>query len=241
MATALPIIEVVYDPSLQQRAVQVEPVHLKRLLDALETGAMFPAIIIDKASRRIVDGIHRYHAIKKYAEKYPEKFNGEVTILCEEREFFSDDEMFKFVLAANSAHGMPWAPIDKQRITLEAQRRGISLPEVSELIRMPLPQLEKVSATAIVRPATDGELRKEPLKNTLPKTVREAWAGKVLTTEQQDVNNKFGGMRLNYYIENLTLYLKADCWKLTDEPDRQRFRELQQLLTNAMQDELAVR
>jgi ParB-like nuclease family protein len=241
-ATALPINEVIYDPDIQQRANKVDPIHLRRLVDALETGAMFPPIVIDKASRRIVDGIHRYHAVKKYAEEHPEIFNVAVTILCEEKVFADDNEMFKYVLEANSKHGMPWAPIDKQRIALEAERRGISLTQVSELIRTPLAILQKVSATAIIRPGPVGEPpRKEPLKNTLPKAVREAWAGKELNPAQAELNRRMGGMRINYFTDLLILYLEADCWADTPPEGKVRLRELHRLLSEVIQNELVVR
>ena len=121
----IPIKDLKYDSDLQPRKNKIDYTHLRRMTDALESGVVFPAIIVDRATRKIVDGIHRYHAVKKiHGEESP--------INCKLVKFAEEKDMFLFAVEENSKNGLPWYPNDRAHIAIEAERRGIPLNQLSK-------------------------------------------------------------------------------------------------------------
>ena len=51
-----------------------------------------------------------------------------------------------------------------------------------------------------------------------------------MTPEQDELNQKWGGMAFSYYVDNIIRWFKADMLRYTNEENMVRLRELQRLL-----------
>ena len=70
MTMQINISEVVWDPSIYPRGNGWNPSTIKRYADVLKAGGVFPAIILEEGTNRLLDGKHRLEANKMYAVMY---------------------------------------------------------------------------------------------------------------------------------------------------------------------------
>lgn len=68
----VPLSQVEYDVSVYPRS-SYKTSTIKEYVDALRSGAVFPAVILEEGTNRILDGVHRFKAFKAYLEEYREK------------------------------------------------------------------------------------------------------------------------------------------------------------------------
>jgi len=89
-------------PGFFLRKSGTDPAHVQLLADAASSGEL-PAILVQKSSLRIVDGMHRIAAAKLRGE---ESINARF-VDC------SDDEAFLLAVKSNTLHGLPLSRADR--------------------------------------------------------------------------------------------------------------------------------
>jgi hypothetical protein len=129
------IKEMVFDKSLYPRN-SPNFAHIGTLINALQSGQGLPPIIVEKGTRRIIDGVHRWNAYRKL---YGEDYDAPV----EERTYVDDNEAWEDAVRLNAEHGLTYTEYDRTRILVEAEKRGITKEVVANLIHVPLDKVEK--------------------------------------------------------------------------------------------------
>jgi ParB-like nuclease domain len=173
--------------------------HLNDMTNAILAGAVLPPVIVNQAIKEIVDGAHRYHAYKKlYGEDYD--------LDCDLRDFA--DEKAAFELAVTSVdHGLPFTAYDRRRILIEAEKLGIAIERVADMLKMPVETAVKMIATgsAIVRIGSGQNVveQKVPLRTSMKRL-----AGQRLTKAQQNANSR-AGMQAENLADHLLRLLDA--------------------------------
>ena len=114
----LKIEEIAWDPSIYPRANAWSTALIAEYADAIEAGAEFPAVVVEKETRRLLDGKHRLEAHKKCGRaEIPAR---EVTI--------PDGQSAKYFAATLSAtHGLRLSNRDVKTLAEEDFERDPSL------------------------------------------------------------------------------------------------------------------
>lgn len=210
--------ELVLDFDLYPRN-NVDSHNVRNLVDALASGAELPPVIIDRKSKRVVDGFHRVRAtLQHFGEE-----EAEIEVI--EKTYKDDAAIFLDAMKYNAQHGAKLDPCDRTHCVIVAERLQIPLDAVAGALHMPV---EKLGRLRTDRTATAGGLT-IPLK----RTVRH-FAGKKLTKRQSEANDKLSGMNQVFYANQLIELLEAGMLDLTDESLIERLRHLHELLSGVV-------
>jgi hypothetical protein len=187
--------------------------------NAALAGETFPEIIADRASKRIVSGLHRKTL---YEQLYGADYETEIDL----RDFADENEMFLVAVAENAAHGMGYSTYDRRKILVEAERRGIAKDVIASAIKMPVTQAEKrlVDGSAFVKTAAGG--RERVALHTSMKPLH----GQDLTQSQEDANSR-SGMKTEYHVESLILLLRSNVLQWGSKKSKAAILSLHEELT----------
>lgn len=210
--------ELVLDFDLYPRN-NVDTHNVRNLVDALTAGAELPPAIIDKKSRRVVDGFHR---VRAYLRKYGD--SAEITVV--EKSYADDAAMFLDAMRYNASHGAKLDPCDRTHCVLIAERLSIPLDAVAGALNMPA---DKLGTLRVDRTATAGGLT-----IALKRTVAEKFAGRKLNKRQVECNEKLSGMNQVFYVNQLVELIEAKMLDLEDERLMERLKFLHGLLDDVL-------
>jgi len=118
---------------------------------------VFPAIKvgIHKNKKYVLDGWHRIGAKKILKEEY---------VSSEIKQYTSKKEMFADAVRYNSVHGRQLSPQEKSRIINLLEDYKFTFKEISEIIKVPVDQLERFKAKTIMGPNGKTIYLKSPLE-----------------------------------------------------------------------------
>jgi hypothetical protein len=187
--------KITIDTSVLPRGINF--VHVNDLKNAALSGVVFPPLIVERGTGRLVDGFHRYTS---YKQLYGESYDADV----EERDYADDNAVFVAAVEANATHGLAFSTYDRRRILVEAERRGISRDVISSAIRMPVEKADKKLADGsafVITPV--GHRQRVPLRTGL-----KALAGHLLTKKQEEANKR-SSMKAEYHADALVKLLRA--------------------------------
>jgi hypothetical protein len=207
--------DLIWDKEIYPRT-DISATHVMRLVSALQAGSALPPIVIDRKTRTIVDGVHRWKARQKLGGQ-----DVELEVDC--REFQSANEMFLAAIELNSAHGLGFSSYDITRSAVRALERGIELQALAEAVHIPV--------AGIQRRLQENTAWSRDLGITVPlKGAMKSLAGKDVTEQQMAANRFSGGMRPVYYINQLVALLDAGLYDWGSENERAALKRLQKKL-----------
>lgn len=186
--------------------------HSADLAEAIRAGAVLPAIIADKSSKRIADGFHRRRG---HIKVFGDDVELDVTLI----NYKSDADIVRDAIRRNATHGRRMTTADLARCALLAKQFKISREELASMMNVCRETLE-----GIVTRRTASTRGGEPVILRRP---MEHLAGTKLTKAQESVVTHVGGhpaiqlaRQLGHLIESKSL------------PDDDRlFEELKKLHT----------
>jgi hypothetical protein len=199
--------ELVLDFAFYPRA-EVNKQHIGYMLEAHNAGTEFPPIVIDKKSKRVIDGFHRHGMYKR-------ALGDDATVEVIEKTYKNQQAMLIDAMRMNSAHGRVLSTFDRSRCILLAERLKITHADIASALHI---TAEKVGE---LRTERVGALhaRKRNGKGTdipIKRTIRHM-SGKRLTQSQSDTNDKLGGMEQLFYVHQLTMLIEHDLIDLENE------------------------
>jgi len=184
------IADLVLDYSLYPRTM-VSRVDVNRYADALRAGRSLPPIVVDADDMQVLDGFHRVEAHKKLKLE-------EITV--ELRHYESKaDAWLDASLSTNARHGRSLTPYDIKRSVRIAEDLGVEREKVAEVTNMSPERFDRV-----VSEEASYQGRSLPLKRGLG-----SFRGRDLTQRQADLNRKWGGMNVLFYVRQVADYLEA--------------------------------
>jgi ParB-like chromosome segregation protein Spo0J len=188
------IDELVLDWSLYPRN-GVNELNVARLVNAILTKVKLPPMVVEKSTKRIIDGFHRYHAYMK-----AEVSKVEVTY----KVYNSEADVFTDAIRLNIGHGIPLDSYTIKRAILRFQTYGYSREQISEIVHLPPARIEDIER-GFASSSDSGE--PIALKGGLSHL-----SGKALSTEQQEVNRHYSGKQATYYLRQLSTLIENDMW-----------------------------
>lgn len=192
----------------------VDSYNVRCIADAIAAGEKLPPILIDRKSKRIIDGVHRTKAYLTIDE------NMDVDVI--EKDYKSEKEMFLEAMRLNAAHGAKLDACDRTRCCIIAEKLHISIDAVAGALHMTVDKLAGLQATRTAK--TSGGLS-VPLKRTF-----QHMSGQRMTKPQMEVNQRSSGMNQAFYAIQLIDMIQANLLDKEDEKLIDTLRKLNELL-----------
>jgi len=196
------LAKLVHDPSLYPRQT-VDAVNIRRMVEALQAGEQLPPILLDKKTLRIVDGVHRWYAYKRYYG------DDSVEVPVAMRTYNSEQAIYLDVVGLNSRHGLGLEPQDQVKVVLTARELGIEPAEIARALAMPVERLERVESRIGLSPDGTPLIIKPGM---VPK-----FTGRRLSKRQMAANTALAGNCAGYYLRMTIQLLESDSLDWKDE------------------------
>jgi ParB-like chromosome segregation protein Spo0J len=204
--------ELVADYDFYPRS-KVDSTSVQQIADAMEAGFEMPPIVIDKKSKKIVDGVHRVRATMRTKGQ-----DAEVEAIA--RSYANDGEMLLDAIRLNASHGNRLSPWDRTRCLLLAKEMSIAMGDLATALNTDINNLQTMMESL-------GTYRSKPIP--IKKTIRHM-EGKKFTKAQREANEKLGGLNQTHYANQLILLIEADLLDTENPNLMERLHRLYELL-----------
>jgi len=216
----VPISRLVLDFNLYPRP-DVDSQHVAYLAEAIRAGSELPPIVIDAASKRVIDGFHRLHAHKRV--------NGpDSKIKVLEKTYASEGEMFIDAVRYNAAHGRTLSRYDRVHCILKAEEFKLEVERVADALHLTVETIGQLRVERVGKLRVAG-VPEVPLKQTI-----RHMAGKTLTKGQQDANEKLSGMNQMFYVNQIITLIENDLLDKANEQLMEKLQKLHELLDDVL-------
>lgn len=207
----------ILDFSLYPRE-RLDSYHVKAIADSLRAGVLVPPILVDRKSKRVVDGFHR---VRAYQKVY-----GPHRLISAILKVYPDEaSMFLDAVTANATHGRSLSIWDKARCIAQAEALKLEPAQVASALGLTVERLVEMKAQRL---ATYGM---EPV--ALKRTAAH-FAGEELTEAQSSYNLKAGGLPQGFYVHQVIAMLELDAVDWKNEGLVKALRRLHDLLGKAL-------
>ena len=194
MLKEIAISKLVFDFGLYPRT-HIDSVNVTNMLAAMQAGNEFPPIVVDKKSLRIVDGFHRVKCMERFGDE-------NASIRAELKNYANEGAIFQDAMLLNSSHGRAFSNFERAKCIFRAEELKIDTATIAICLRM---TPERLDALRIKRGASlkGDDMPLFPVKNTI-----QYMAGRKLTADQYKANDKLGGMKPLFYVNQLLILLE---------------------------------
>jgi len=186
----------------------VDSSYVSDLARAIESGCELPPPVVEKKTKRIVDGFHRARAWRKVLGR-----GGEITV--DLRSYPSEKELLKEAIALNAAHGRKLDQMDRTRSALMLERHGVPITEITVVLHTTEARVkELLTRVVIVQPEDGGTPEKWPAKPVI--YPRRDQPPREITEQQQKVLESSSGHRTTQTVTQLTREVESGLIDVTD-------------------------
>jgi hypothetical protein len=213
----LKISSLVLDYDLYPR-VQIQSYHVNEMARALEAGVELPPIIVDRKSKRVVDGFHR---VKAYQKVYG--LDAKIPAILKDYE--SEVAMYLDAISLNAAHGRPLSTYDKARCIARADELKLEPAVIAKALNTTLDRVIELKTERFAL------YEQKPIAL---KMSTAHLAGEELTKEQVNYNVKAGGMNQTFYINQVIAMLESDAVDWDNQRVVNALKRLHGLLDEAL-------
>lgn len=198
----LPLGDLVLDFSLSPRST-LDVIHTSQLIRALDAQGVevFPPVVVDAASLRVVDGMHRVTA-------YRRRLTPDTPIPCDVRQYASEADVWLDAVRANARHGRALSPWERANAFRRALELGVSRETVADAIAVRVDYLDTIAQR---RFAVDAAGDTVVLKRSMRRYV-----GQRMSAVQVDVNRRHLGIAASDLASALLDLYAAEAFDLTD-------------------------
>jgi len=199
---------------------KINPYNVKEIANAIESGANIPSIIVDRNSKRVIDGFHRVRAYEKL-------FKESATIEVEWRQYATEAEMFLDAIVSNASHGDKLSKYDRVRCQQIAEQFKIEPDVLAPALSCTVEVLEEIKITK--------EANYKGLPIPLKATVRHL-AGKNISDKQFNGIKKAGGHPIVFYVNQVLNALEKDLVDWLDHRHTDSLLKLYDVLGNSLRE-----
>lgn len=210
--------ELVLDFSVYPRA-DVDSQHVSYLREAEDAGCQLPPVVIDRATKRVIDGFHR---VKMWRSKYSDS-DPSVEVIAKSYE--SEKDVLLDAIRYNANHGRTLTRYDRTHCILLGEKLHVPQDELASALSM------TVERIGILKSERVGTLHvgKTNEAIALKRTIRHM-SGQRLTKHQSEVNDRLGGMNQSFYANQLIMLIEADLLDVNDDSLLESLGKLHRLL-----------
>lgn len=214
--------ELIWDTNIYPRN-NISGSHVTKLVEAIQVGCELPPMVVEKNTRRILDGVHRWKALTK-------ALGNDADVYVIERKCHDDNEAFLTAIEFNSAHGMQLTWVEITRNAIRAEERGITLDMLAKAVHVPLDVIERRLTTNTAYTRTLGM----PDTRVALKAPMMPLAGIELNAQQVAANKIVGGMSALYYIDLIQKLVQSGLWEWGSAKEKAALMQLYLTMQSAM-------
>ena len=194
------LAELIEDGDLYPRHA-VDTSHVSEIARAIEAGQAVPPPVIERKSKRIVDGWHRCRAYRKVLGR-----GGVIEV--DARVYASEVDVLKDAVLLNSGQGRKLDQQDRTRSALMLERKGVPVEDIAVVLRTTEARVrELLVRVVLVRPKGGGEAERRPAKPvTYPAAGEQP---REMTEEQYAVMASSNGHRTVQTVGQLAREIEA--------------------------------
>ena len=111
--------------------------HVEDLIEVLKSGVKLPAIIVEEKSMKIVDGVHRSRAYRKF---FGNDYETEVIL----RTYESEQDFFFDAVKLNAVHGLTLAQRDRAKVVFMAARLKIPKDRICTALSITVERMDEL-------------------------------------------------------------------------------------------------
>jgi hypothetical protein len=132
--TTIAVSELKFDETIYPRQ-NIDEQHIKQMCNALEGGIVLPPIIVEGKTKRIVDGVHRYHAaLRREARR----------IDCVLKDYKNEADLFKEAVMLNTGIGLKLGTDDTLKVIQIGERLALKELELCAILRTSISHLRMI-------------------------------------------------------------------------------------------------
>lgn len=185
--------KIVLDEALYPRT-NLDTFHVSRLRQALAVGAVFPPLVLEVGTHRLVDGRNRLEAYKLAGIK---------TANIIEKSYASDADLFADAVRLNAEHGKPLDHFEIRSAVAKLAEFGFTRERISEAVRVSPERIDEIRKGFAQTPTGEPVALKGGLRHM---------RGEPLTDRQMQVNRSYGGAKGTFYANQIVQLLENDLW-----------------------------
>jgi ParB-like chromosome segregation protein Spo0J len=157
---SIPLSELKFDEKIYPRQ-NIDEHHIKQMCNATEGGIVLPPIVVEHKTKRIVDGVHRYHAALRREAK---------RINCVLKTYANETELFREAVMLNTGVGLKLGVDDTLKVIEIGERLHLKEIDLSAMLRTSIAHLRMISKRfGTLEETVEGvkRLRRIPLKGSI--------------------------------------------------------------------------
>ena len=212
----VPISEIVLDFDLYPRQ-SINTQHVAEMCEAARAGVTLPPVVLDKKSKRLTDGFHRYRRAVRMEE---------TEIAAVEKTYKSEADMLLDAIRMNANHGRILTAYDRSHCIILAGRMKITDKRIASAMSITADRVESLRVDRSATVKTGKTVSAVPLKRTI-----KHMAGKKLTKPQAEANEKLSGMNQQFYVNQVLMLITTGLVDREDEKLITLLRELRDRIT----------
>ena len=212
---AVKIADLIIDYDIYPRE-SIDSTHVHYIAEAMRAGQEMPPIVIQQKSKRIVDGVHRWRAMKRLHDD-----TDEIDVVA--KKYKTELALYQDAVRYNLTHGHTLTRHDRTRVALKLQRDFKLEPdEIAESLN-----LTSESVNVLLTDKT-AQAKLEPI--AIKNTIRHM-AGRKFSRKQEEANKRLSGMNQIFYVNQVITLLETPGFlKRDDEKLMKRLEELHEEL-----------
>lgn len=191
------VSELVFDKNIYPRS-KPDSHNIALMADAMRAGQKFPPVTVEKKTKRIIDGVHRWKA-------WTQVYGKDSKIECELVNESDEGKLLVMCVDLNATHGLQLAAFERTDVLIRMDNLGVTREVALQALRMTAEKAERIEATRTAfRDLPGGGQEKVALKGSMT-----AFHGETLTKKQQEINAKQSGMKTQFHANQLADLIEA--------------------------------
>ena len=201
------LAEMVEDFAIYPRHA-VDSSHVADIERAIRAGITLPPIVVDKKSKRVIDGFHRKRA-------YVRVLGADGDVSVELKEYANEAELLKDAVSRNAAHGRKFDQQDRTRSALMLERAGVKMQEIAVVLHTTEARVDELLTVRVVAVQDGGKVEKVPAKPIMYGRVGEPV--RTINVRQYETMQSSGGHKPLQTVRQLIREIDADLLDYSDE------------------------
>ncbi len=169
------------DLVIDEKLTELRPINIyfvSRYRQAIRHGAVFPPMIVEKGSNRVVSGNHR---LTTYLEEFGEDHEVEVI----EKNFKDEAAVIRCFAEENSKHGNPLSGYSQKYITQKLLEYGDDPETVARVLNIPVKKVQNLGGMNFVVVGQGKKKERKPMKHGLEHKAGSTVKAKVYETHKK--------------------------------------------------------
>lgn len=221
------LMNIMLDPSIHVR--EIDPFTVSKYAQAMREGTVFPPLVLESKTNRIVCGNHRYTAYKRV-------FDPDFEVPVEFVKFKSEAEIIRMAARDNASHGRPLDTWDMKRVALRLKDLGDTPEEIARTLSVPVRKISEWAGMTVVVIGKNGKSRYvAPVKRGL-----EHMAGKEIKTDVYEAHKAHDpGNSVRSLAAVITRHINAGLIDVDDSKTMANLGDLYEALKKIIEKEKA--